>query len=60
MDSFLTVPKVSGQDQINPTPVNSLYRICPVLCISLSHVNLLLLCLTILKEIKSNLREQCV
>jgi len=37
-----------------------LYRICCILGISLAHINLFLLCLTILEEVCCYLREQCI
>jgi hypothetical protein len=39
---------------------NYLDRVCTVLGVSLGHINLFLLCLTILEEVGSNLREQSV
>ena len=36
------------------------HRVCLVSCISCSYIHTLLLCLTILKEVSSNLREECV
>ena len=39
---------------------NYLDRVCTVFGVSLGHINLFLLCLTILEEVGSNLREQSV
>ncbi len=39
---------------------NYLDRVCTVFGVSLGHINLFLLCLTIFEEVGSNLREQSV
>ena len=36
------------------------YRVCLILCICSSWIYLCLLCFTILEELSSNLREQCI
>ena len=63
----VTARKLAAQIGCSTQPIfrvyanmGELYSICTVLGVSLGHINLLLLCLTILKEIDGNLREQCI